>query len=245
VDVGQVRDIDLADADPDRVRLVLSIRRGVPVKRDTVATLGVQGLTGIAHVELGGATRESPLLEAAPGEPYPVIRSGPSLLARLDTATTTLLADLDRTVLLIQDVLDAPTRAALKGTAADLARFSRALGRRSGEIDGAIAAASRAGGELPALVERVSRATASVERMADEMARAGGSARAAFEEIRRVAEGAAEGAEALRDSAPDLRRLVRDLRETTAALGRVAGQMERDPGALVLGRSTPAPGPGE
>ena len=48
-----------------------------------------------------------------------------------------------------------------------------------------------------------------------------------------------------RDAAPDLRRLVRDLRETTSTLGRVASELERDPRLLVLGRGTPAPGPGE
>jgi phospholipid/cholesterol/gamma-HCH transport system substrate-binding protein len=252
VDVGQVQDIDLDEADPDRVRIVLSVRRGVPVRRDTVATLGVQGLTGIAFVDLSGASRESPLLEAAPGEPWPVIRSGPSLLARLDTASTTLLADLDRTLLLVQDVLDPPTRAALKEAAADLARATGAVAGRSRDIDGALAAASRlaasgarAGEELPRLVERLSRAAGAVERMADEMALAGGSAREAFEEVREAAAEAGAGAEALREAAPDLRRLVRDLREATAALGRLAGEAERDPGALVLGRSAPPPGPGE
>jgi phospholipid/cholesterol/gamma-HCH transport system substrate-binding protein len=252
VDVGQVREIDLDANDPDRVRLVLAIRRGVPVKEDTVATLGVQGLTGILYVDLGGSSRESPILVAGPGEPFPVIRSGPSLLARLDTAATTLAADLDQTILRVQEVLDEPTRAALRDAAADVARVTHAFARRSKEIDGGIAAAARmmedgarAGAELPGLVDRLDRAARSVERMADEMTAAGGSARAAFDEVRGAAENAGRGAEALRDAAPDLRRLVRDLREVTAALGRLTGEIERDPGSLVLGRSPPAPGPGE
>ena len=252
VDVGQVRDIDVDTSDPDRVRLVLAIRRGVPVREDTVATLGVQGLTGIAYVDLGGASRESPVLVAGPGEPFPVIRSGPSLLARLDTGATTLLADLDQTRVRVQEVLDEPTRTALRSAAADLARLTHALAHRSKEIDGGIAAAARmmedgarAGAELPGLVERLGRAAGSVERMADQMTLAGSTAQAAFGEIRSAAEDAGQGAEALRDAAPDLGRLVRDLREATAALGRLAGEIERDPGALVLGRSPPAPGPGE
>ncbi|HSN91867.1 MAG TPA: MlaD family protein [Anaeromyxobacteraceae bacterium] len=252
VDVGQVREIDLDTADPNRVRIVLAVRKGVPVKEDTMATLGVQGLTGIAYVDLGGASRESPALAARPGEPFPVIRSGPSLLARLDTATTTLLADLDETILRVREVLDEPTRTALRGTAADLARVTRALARRSTEIDGGIVAAARmmesgarAGAELPALVERLDRAARSVERMADEMGRAGSTAQAAFAEVGTAAKEAGQGAAALRDAVPDLRRLVRDLREATAALGRLAGEMERDPGTLVLGRSQTAPGPGE
>jgi len=242
VDVGQVRDIDLDADDPGRVRLELAIRRGVPVKETTVATLGVQGLTGIAYVELGGASRESPDLVARAGEPFPVIRSGPSLLGRLDTATTTLLADLDRIALSAQEVLDEPTRAAVRHAAADLARVAHGLAGQTDEIDGMIAATTRmmdggarASAALPGLVDRLDRAARAVERMADELAAAGGEARSTVGEARGV----------VRDAAPELAALLRDLREATATLGRVAGELERDPKALVLGRGAPAPGPGE
>ena len=62
VAVGSVREIALDPTDPQRVRLVLAIERGVPIKEDTVAVLSVQGLTGIAFLDLGGGSRESPLL---------------------------------------------------------------------------------------------------------------------------------------------------------------------------------------
>ncbi|MDE2089916.1 MAG: MCE family protein, partial [Gammaproteobacteria bacterium] len=52
VDVGRVRRIMLDPHDPARVRLVLDVVRGTPVKTDTVAMLAAQGLTGIAYVEL-------------------------------------------------------------------------------------------------------------------------------------------------------------------------------------------------
>jgi phospholipid/cholesterol/gamma-HCH transport system substrate-binding protein len=241
VDVGQVKDIDLDPDDPGRVRLELAIRRGVPVKETTVATLGVQGLTGIAYVELGGASRESADLVARPGEPFPVIRSGPSLLRRLDTAATTLLADLDRIALSAQEVLDEPTRAALRSAAADLATVARGLAGQTEEIDRMIAATTRmmeggarASTALPGLVDRLDGAARAIERMADELALAGTEARSVLGEVHGVT----------RDAAPDLRRLVHDLRETTSALGRVAGELERDPRLLVLGRGTPAPGPG-
>lgn len=242
VDVGQVRDIDLDAGDPSRVRLTLAIRHGVPVKEATVATLGVQGLTGIAYVELGGASRESPDLVAAPGEPFPVIRAGPSLLGRLDTATTTLLADLDRIAVSAQEVLDEPTREAVRHAARDLAAVAHGLAGQTDEVDAMIAATTRmmdggarASAALPALVERLDRAARAVERMADELALAGAEARVTVVEAR----GAARGA------APELRGLVQELRDATATLGRVAGELERDPRLLVLGRGAPAPGPGE
>ena len=59
VPVGTVTDIRIDPADVERVRVVMEILRATPIKTDTVATLGLQGLTGLAYIELAGGTRES------------------------------------------------------------------------------------------------------------------------------------------------------------------------------------------
>ena len=58
--------------------------------------LAVQGLTGIAFVELKGGSKSSPLLEEKEGDFYPVIRSGPSFFARLDITGTELVANMSK-----------------------------------------------------------------------------------------------------------------------------------------------------
>jgi phospholipid/cholesterol/gamma-HCH transport system substrate-binding protein len=249
VEVGSVREIALDPADPSQVRLVLDIARGTPIKTDTIATLGVQGLTGIAYVELGGGSRESPPLRATPGQPYPVIRTGPSLLTRLDTAATTLLASLAETSQKVNRILDEPTRIALQRTIADLQEVTHALALRSSQIDAAVVDASRmlrsgaeASAELPRLVERIGRGADAVERMAAEIARAGAAARAAAE----AARGAVEGVQRMgAESLPEVEMLVAEMRETTVALGRLARELERNPSALLVGRQPAALGPGE
>jgi len=68
------------------VQLTLAIASDTPIKKDTIAVLQTQGLTGIAFVELTGGSRDSPELKAKEGEPYPVINTGPSLMVRLDAS---------------------------------------------------------------------------------------------------------------------------------------------------------------
>ena len=84
--VGRVQKIALAPGNVEQVQVMLAIERGTPVKTDTVAMLQTQGLTGIGYVELQGGSRDSPVLQAQNGGPYPVIRSGPSLMVRLDAS---------------------------------------------------------------------------------------------------------------------------------------------------------------
>jgi phospholipid/cholesterol/gamma-HCH transport system substrate-binding protein len=253
VEVGSVREIALDPANPERVRLVLEVERGTPVKEDTVATLGVLGLTGIAYVELAGGTRGSPALEAAPGETAPVIRTGPSLMRRLDTAGTTLLSDLDESTRRVNDVLDPDTRAALRAAVADLRQVTRAFARRSADLEAIVAGSAvvarngaRASADLPRLVERVERSAAAVERMAEAMAQAGDSARSALDGVQLTATGTRAAVQRLEGEAlPEIGRLVAELQALAGSLGRVARELERNPGPLLQARAPAAPGPGE
>ena len=91
VDVGKVSDIALDAKNPSQVRLLLEIERGTPIKVGTVAVLKTQGLTGIAYVELNGGALNAATLVANPPERYPVIRTKPSLAARLENVLTNVL----------------------------------------------------------------------------------------------------------------------------------------------------------
>jgi phospholipid/cholesterol/gamma-HCH transport system substrate-binding protein len=242
VQVGSVREISLDPDDPEKVRLLLAIERGIPIKKDTMAVLSVQGLTGIAFVDLGGGSRAAPPLEADPNTGIPVITTRPSLLRRLDTGATALVADLSQTAQGINQLVDADTRAALQRTIRDLDGVVHVVASRSKEIDASLANAARtlensarASAELTQLVQQVGRSAAAVESAAAEIARAGASARTTLDGVGQL------GAESL----PELQRLLADARALTASLGRVAQELERNPNSLVMGRPSPPPGPGE
>lgn len=143
VQVGRVRHVALAPGNVEKVELALDIERGTPIKQDTVAVLRTQGLTGIAHVELEGGTRDSPPLRALAGENYPVIPAGPSLLVRMEDAVTTLMDSLTRSTENMNALLDEGNRASLKQTLASLALVSRTLAARSEAIDAGVANAAR------------------------------------------------------------------------------------------------------
>ena len=86
VEVGRVQKIALAPGNVEQVQVTLAIESGTPIKSDTVAVLSTQGLTGIAFVDLTGGSRNAPALTAEPGADFPVIRTGPSLMVRLDAS---------------------------------------------------------------------------------------------------------------------------------------------------------------
>ena len=242
VEVGRVQKITLAPGNVEQVQLTLAIERGVPVKVDTVAILQVQGLTGIAYVELTGGGRDSPPLQKQANDSYPVIKSGPSLMTRLDSAVTILLTNLNRTSENLNAVLDEDNRRAVKNTLADLAVLSRTLAARSGTIDAGLADAahtlrnvSRLSDELPQLIQRVQHSADAFERMSDEITQLGVRAGSTL-----------DGAQQFSASTlPEVHQLVLELRDLTVSLRHVSDQLEQDPSVLLRGKPQAKPGPGE
>ena len=257
VDVGKVSAIQLDPENPEQVRLTFAIERGTPIKEDTEAVLKTQGLTGIAYVELSGGARESPPLRARAGEQYPVIRTKPSLSARLENVLTNVLGNLDRTSANVNAILSDENQAAFRSTLADISTVARTLAARKDTIDAAIASAGRTfdnsarvsaqlgstidrlATQLGPAVDRVARSADAVEAMAQEAARASASAGQTIDAI---------GPDIKRftsETLPELELLLGEASQLTSSLRRLSDRIERSPGGLLIGRRPVQPGPGE
>jgi len=246
VDVGHVRRMALVPAHAEQVQLTLDIVLGTPIKQDTVAMLRVQGLTGIAYVELSGGSAGSPLLVARPGEPYPVIRSEPSLMVRLESAVSMLLTNLNRTSDKLNALLNEDNRREFQQTLANLQVVSRMLAARSATIDSGLANAARTlnntariSGELPQLVERLQKSADGFDRMTSEITHAGASATTTLAGAR------ADLRQATGETLPEVRQLASEMREVTASLRRFSEEIAQNPSLLLFGKPAPEPGPGE
>ena len=84
IPVGTVETIGIDPKNPQQVRVVIEVATDTPVKRDSVAELQAQGITGVSLVALTGGSAGSPdLNEIREGERYPIIDSRPSQFQRL------------------------------------------------------------------------------------------------------------------------------------------------------------------
>jgi phospholipid/cholesterol/gamma-HCH transport system substrate-binding protein len=260
VDVGVVSEIELDLENPERVRVVLSIREEVPVNVDTVAILASSGITGIAHVELSGGTSESPRLVATPCEEYPVIQSAPSLFVRLDQSITGLVAELTDAAASLSNVADrveglltTDNQAAIAHILANVDEFTSELTLIAREVTTTTHNVSTASEALPGLVR-------SAERTVRDFAGSAAAVEAAGEAMTATAEGlsadfdemSAGVMRLLNDLTPltrgaptQLVHLVDEMQLLTASLRRIAQDVERNPDMLLFGRSNQERGPGE
>lgn len=253
VEVGRVDRIALDRDNPERVQLLLAIEQGTPVKEDTVAILSTQGITGLAYVELTGGSREAPMLAAAPGEPWPEIKTGPSLLVRLDTAVTTALTQLSEVAQSFDQIserllalLDADNQRAIAGTLANVESITGGLAGRMDEL-------GRGLEELKVVLENTARASAGLPEVMRQAQAGIETVKASAASIDRLArdldgvvvDGGAEMNRLTRETLAPLGPLLAELQRLVGALNRFTQDLEHKPNLLLLGRPAPAPGPGE
>ena len=93
--VGEVTDISLDQRNPNRVITRVRIEGDTPVRRDSIAELEPQGITGVNYVQISAGSVRSQLLEPTRRHPVPTIPSRQSAIAGLLEGGGTVL---ERTV---------------------------------------------------------------------------------------------------------------------------------------------------
>ena len=180
------------------------------------------------------------------GNRYPVIRTKPSLAARLEIVLTNVLAKLDSTSNTINALLSSENRAAFSSALADIATVAHTIAGREKQIDAGITSAARtfenaaqATARIGPVIDRMGRGADAVEKMGTEVANTSKSAGRTVDAV---------GGDVKRFSSetlPELERLMGELTVLTSSLRRLTEQTERDPRGLIFGRKPVPPGPGE
>ena len=267
VQVGQVEFIRLDPGNPDQVDVVLDIERGTPIRRDTIATLSKQGLTGVAAVELSGGGVQSPPLEKEAGQDLPVIQAGPSLVARLDDAFNNILTNVNSLTSRLERLLGDDNQTAITQTLQHMSALTGAVADRAGSLRQTLANVETFTGTLAGRAERIGKA---LDQLAVALEGAGdmsGQLRATLSDFRAGAQAVRKTADTFNQTSRDLSGMAKDGQRELQRLGQTtvpelnellaqAGEMvttlrqlaellEQNPRALLLGKPGGRPGPGE
>lgn len=134
VDVGYVSAIQLNPVNPQQVDLLIQVEKSAPVNQSTIATLMIQGITGITYIGLNATATEAPPLVAKAGEPYPVIRAKPSLLVELSTAVANVSGSIKNVSNLLGELLNDKNLHSIQTSLANLANITKVLSEHSGDL---------------------------------------------------------------------------------------------------------------
>ncbi len=267
VQVGQVGSIQLDRNNPDQVDVVLNIERGVPIRRDTVATLSTRGLTGVAAVELTSGGGQSLPLEREVDQELPVIQAGPSLVARLDDAFNNILNNVNTLTSRLERLLGEDNQMALTRTLQHLDTITGAVADRGDSIRQTLTNVETFTGALAGRAERLGQALDRLTITLEDAGELSGQLRATLGDIRTAARSVRKTADTFNQTSlalsgmaktgqhelqrlgqttvPELNELLAQASESVTALRQLAELLEQNPRALLLGKPSGRPGPGE
>jgi phospholipid/cholesterol/gamma-HCH transport system substrate-binding protein len=261
VPVGTVTRIEIDSENVELIEVTLAIRRNTPIKTDTIASLQLQGITGLSFVQLSGGTSSAPPLEPRPGKRRAVIPSRPSALERVFEDAPEILAQIAAVATRANELLSPENQAHISAILGNVATFSGMLSRSSGPIEGIVDDTAATLSDLRRTAESLDQLAQQLTKLSDEL---GGEAKTFFADTHQLARGADRTIADVRKTAQSFERLANDLdkivvdnrgsvrdftanglyefsqfigeaRGLVASLTRLAYQLERDPARLLFG----------
>lgn len=248
VNVGKVTSIGFDPLAPGNVLLRIAIDDEAPITQSTFATLGFQGVTGLAFLQLDDSG-ESKVALPDGHMPPARIPMRPSLLSRLSDQGASILTQLEETSRRVNLLLAPDNQKKLMGAIGDIGQ-----------------AAAQFGPDRLNLPRLVQEANATLKTFQDTSVRVGESAdeaRRSARAFRTVTERMSEKGGTLDQLAqgvgtlattgqtlnaatlPRLNHAVDDAARTVRQVGRAANTVTDNPQSLIFGNGPITPGPGE
>lgn len=248
IPIGKITKIALAPDDPREVQITIRVRNEVPVLEGSRAVLEVQGLTGIAYIELRGGEPGSPPLLPKDGEDRAVILTEFSPFQELLQETPNLVNEAILTVASIRRVFNEENAKNIDEILSNASTLSADLVVATGKLDYTIS-------EINAMLDKVDEASLAVDDFAttgqaffDEngdalVAEFKATTQSATKLLTRIDGLVASNEDAIsgftNGTLPEVSRMVQDLRHASQALEAITRKLEENPSGFLLGKSGP------
>ncbi len=164
IKVGDVRKLIIDAKNPKGVVAITEVGLDTPVTSATIATLGFQGLTGQAYIELKGGdpNSENILAKAQETGEMPFVEADPGAVNNLIDQAQSIAKNADKVLAGLQKFVD-DNQKPLTETISNANKFSGALARNSDQIDEFLASVGDLAKTLQGVSGRLDTTLASAE----------------------------------------------------------------------------------
>ena len=245
LEVGKVGGIAFNPKMAGQILVTLNINTDAPITKTTYATLGYQGVTGIAFIQLDDEQTGSPLL-ATSNEAPAVIPLRQGFLDQVEKRGKEILSQTEEVTKRLNTLLSPENQKIMLAAFADVSETANKYRDLPAKLEPTIA-------KLPALANEVQKTLVSVNALATDVNRLTTGLQAPDGPIARVSgtvdriglsvESVAGGLEL--DTLPQVNSLADDTRSSMRALRKTMNKINDRPQSLIFGAPATPPGPGE
>jgi phospholipid/cholesterol/gamma-HCH transport system substrate-binding protein len=248
LEVGRVDDIIFDPRVTGQIMIKLSIEEGSPVTTTTFASLGYQGVTGIAFIQLDDDRTGSPLLKSDPQHVARIpLRAG--LLDQLEKRGLAILEKTERITDGLNNILSTDNQDKLTGAIDHISKAAEAYGEIPKQLQPTLARLpgitnklDQTMGSVNALAASANRTVQNYDRLATGLQAPGGPverASAAIESLGGVT------ADLELHTLPHVVEMTDEAKTSLRAVRRTVTNLGDRPQSILFGAPTATPGPGE
>lgn len=236
IPVGKVSDVEIDPNNVEQIRVTVEIDSKVIIKTDAKASVEANLLSGVGTILISKGTQEAPVLTAKAGERYPVIQPHRSALANVYAHAPELLEKLNDIGDSLNALLNEQNRQAVTQILANVKQVTGDIAAHDKDLTSLFANANTAVGSLGKLLGHVDETYMAHDGIKDRLSRTLGDADEAAKEIRATAHDTRNVVNQFNAKTIDeVNNLLHEARQLIAGVGRLAGELERDPSKLLYG----------
>ncbi len=233
VAVGSVKSIVIDPKNIEQIRVRINLVPSTPIRKDTEASLEMQGITGIAFVQLTGGSPGSPPLTAILKDDYPIIPSKPSKIEEIFEAAPKLLQNLNKLSQDLDLLLNQKNTQNLASILENLKTLTQTFANKAHTIDQFLENADTAFKEIS---ETSKSFRSFAQTLQDELLPLSRSARDFFQESRDfLNENKIPLQTFLTSGLYEFSNVMSEFRVTLESINRLSTNIERDPWAFIFG----------
>jgi len=245
LEIGKVDDIDFDPKLAGQILIHLSIDPATPITKTTYATLGYQGVTGIAYIQLDDESVGSPALATSKQNPSRIPLQ-PGLFDQLEKRGTAILEKAEEVTKKMDILLSPENQKTMLGAFRDVSDTAQSYKDLAAKLDPAVQ-------RIPALVEHGDRALQSVDTLANEASKVARTLQGPDGAVQRITasvdratssvEAVASGVEL--ETLPGVTGLADETKSSMRAIRRTMNNISDRPTSILFGAPGTPPGPGE
>lgn len=250
IKVGNVTDIDFDDKNPGQIVLRLEIIPDTPVTSSTYATLGYQGVTGIAFVQLDDDDTPKQALAANSKETnpdvVPRIPMRPGLMQNLEQRGQAILAQTEELTRRLNSLFDPTNQKSLMTAIDNVGKASAAWEALPKKLDPTIARLPELADQTSLTMTEIRNFSANASKLSNNLNQLTNNLQAPDGPLARFNLALDNVSNNLTlETLPKVQNMTEDARTSLRSIHRLSESIKERPQSLLFGNSPSAPGPGE
>lgn len=209
VPVGSVKSITLDPTNVERVQVIILVKKDVPIRSDAFASLELQGITGIAYIQLNGGTKDAPNLLPPPGMNRALIPTQSSVFEKVTASLPAVLHEVSKTFEEIRPLFNEENQKAFAESLKNIHAITTALAPEPGKEN-----------HLHELILNMKAGTREIRLLVNEMKAILAENRSTFHTFTQA-------------GLPALTQFLKEGKEALSAIRRVSESLERSPSRFI------------